>query len=131
MSGAIDYRVGEPVDLGALDALFAAAWPRHAGADFATELAHSLSWVTAWDGARLVGYVKLAWDGSVHAFLLDTTVHPDYQRRGIGSELVRRAVAAARERGMEWVHVDYEPQLHGFYSGCGFVPTPAGLIRLS
>jgi hypothetical protein len=28
------------------------------------------------------------------------------------------------------VHVDYEPQLQSFYEQCGFVNTPAGLIRL-
>ena len=66
----------------------------------------------------------------IHAFLLDTTVHPAWQRRGIGRELVRQATQAARERGMEWLHVDYEPHLDAFYRGCGFTPTLAGLIRL-
>jgi hypothetical protein len=30
-----------------------------------------------------------------------------------------------------WLHVDFEPHLEGFYRGCGFTPTPAGLIRLT
>ena len=72
----------------------------------------------------------VAWDGRQHAFLLEPTVHPDRRRRGIGRELVRRAEAAAREAGCEWLHVDYEPALAPFYEACGFKPTPAGLIRL-
>jgi hypothetical protein len=28
------------------------------------------------------------------------------------------------------LHVDYEPHLDGFYRGCGFRPTAAGLLRL-
>lgn len=92
--------------------------------------AHSMGWVCAHDGERLVGFVNVAWDGAVHAFLLDTTVHSDYQRRGIGMALVREATALAREGGAEWLHVDYADALEPFYRGCGFVPTPAGLIHL-
>ena len=44
---------------------------------------------------------------------------------------MRRAVEAARGRGIEWIHVDYEPHVRGFYEGCGFQPTEAGLIQLS
>jgi len=71
---------------------------------------HSLGWVSARpaDGA-LVGFVNLAWDGGAHAFLLDTKVRPDLQRRGIATELVRCATVAAREAGCEWLHVDHEP----------------------
>jgi hypothetical protein len=35
---------------------------------------HSLGWVGARDGAELVGFVNVAWDGVVHAFVLDTMV---------------------------------------------------------
>lgn len=83
-----------------------------------------------YEGERLVGFVNLAWDGGVHAFLLDTTVHPYFARRGIGTALVRHAIEAARGRGVEWIHVDYEPHLSGFYAACGFQPTAAGLINL-
>ncbi|HUX49921.1 MAG TPA: GNAT family N-acetyltransferase, partial [Spirochaetia bacterium] len=51
-------------------------------------------------------------------------------RRGIGRELVERATAAVRERGLQWLHVDYEPHLEPFYARCGFRSTAAGLIRL-
>jgi GNAT superfamily N-acetyltransferase len=93
-------------------------------------LKRSLTHVCAFEGERLVGFVNVAWDGGVHAFLLDTTVHPEFQRRGIATSLVRRAAELARERGAEWLHVDYEPQLEEFYRGCGFRPTGAGLIDL-
>ena len=93
-------------------------------------LKRSLAHVGAYDGERLVGFVNVAWDGGVHAFLLDTTVHPDVQRQGIATSLVRRAAELAGERGAEWLHVDYEPHLESFYRGCGFRPTGAGLIAL-
>ncbi len=93
---------------------------------------HSLGWVCArnHDGL-LVGFVNVAWDGGDHAFLLDTKTRPSHQRRGIGRELVRRAVLGARAAGCEWLHVDFDDDLAPFYfDACGFRPTNAGLIRL-
>lgn len=126
----IAIRVSPPVSNDALNALFNAAWESHTTSDFAPVLSHSLAYVCAYEGERLIGFVNLAWDGGIHAFLLDTTVHPDYQRRGIGRMLVRHAADVARERGIEWLHVDYEPHLESFYEGCGFRHTRAGLMRL-
>jgi acetyltransferase (GNAT) family protein len=66
---------------------------------------HSLGWATARTGeGTLIGFVNVAWDGSDHAFLIDPKTCGSYQRRGIGTRLVRDA--------------------------CGFTPTDAGLIDL-
>ena len=110
-------------------ALFEAAWGEQAP-DSPPALDRCLAHVGAYDDGRLVGFVKLAWDGIDHAFVLDTTVHPDHQRRGVGRRLVERAAEIARWSGVEWLHVDFEPHLEGFYARCGFRPTPAGLMRL-
>jgi GNAT superfamily N-acetyltransferase len=92
---------------------------------------HSLGWVCARDGARLAGFVNVAWDGSCHAFILDTLVARYAQRRGVGTRLVALAAQQARQAGCEWLHVDFEEHLQPFYlDSCGFRPTPAGLIAL-
>ena len=89
---------------------------------------HSLTWIGAFSSGRLVGFVHAVWDGGTHAFILDTAVHPDFQGRGIGRDLVRTATDEAFRAGCDWVHVDYEPALASFYeNACGFRPTPAGL----
>ena len=93
--------------------------------------AHSLGWMTARDDGVLVGFVNVAWDGGDHAFLLDTKTRGSWQRRGIGTEVVRRAAQHARAAGCEWLHVDFEPHLASFYfDACGFRRTDAGLIHL-
>jgi GNAT superfamily N-acetyltransferase len=115
----------------ALNDLFRAAWPSHDDHDFQVILSRSLAYLCAFAGERLVGFVNLAWDGGAHAFLLDPTVHPDHRHCGIGSELVRRAAACAREAHVEHLHVDYEPRLTEFYRRCGFRPTAAGLLTLA
>lgn len=92
---------------------------------------HSLGWVCARQGDRLVGFVNVAWDGSVHAFVLDTMVTAAVRRQGIGAELVAEAVRGSRAAGCEWLHVDFEDHLRSFYfDACGFTPTNAGLIQL-
>ena len=60
---------------------------------------HSYGWVTAHDGDVLVGFVNVAWDGGVHAFLLDTVVAKSHRRRGIGVGLVRTAVEHVKGAG--------------------------------
>ena len=116
-----------------LSPLWEAAWGAKLRPGYAQMLRRSLCHATARAGetSRLIGFINVATDGGAHAFLLDATVDPDFRRRGIATGLVRLVTDAARERGAEWLHVDYEPHLEGFYRGCGFRPTPAGLIRLS
>jgi GNAT superfamily N-acetyltransferase len=126
----IRFEVNGIVDNGALNALYDASWPAHTTVDFEPLLSHYLAYACAYDETRLVGWAYLAWDGWQHAFLLDPTVHPEYRRLGIGSELVRRLTGAARRAGCDVLHVDYEEALAPFYAACGFEPTAAGVIRL-
>ncbi len=129
--GSIAYLLSPPVTNDALNALFDAAWPNHQPADFVGPLAHSLLYVCAYADNQLIGFVNVAWDGHLHAFLLDTTVHPACQRRGIGAQLVEKAAQASKAQGIEWLHVDFEAHLTHFYRHCGFFPTAAGLMHLS
>ena len=114
----------------AMRRLWRVAWGDGGPESFQPLLRRSLAHVGAYDGAALVGFVNVAWDGGVHAFILDTCVDVDFRRQGIALRLVERAAEVARERGAHWLHVDYEPHLEGFYRQCGFGPTAAGLMRL-
>jgi GNAT superfamily N-acetyltransferase len=101
--------------------------------DWAAQVArHSLGWVCARVEGELVGFVNVAWDGGVHAFVLDTMVVAAAGRNGIGARLVAAAVEGARAAKCEWLHVDFDDHLRSFYFGaCGFEPTNAGLIKLA
>lgn len=94
--------------------------------------AHSLGWVCAWrESGELDGFVNVPWDGACHAFVLDTIVRRSARRRGVGTAMVSLAVEEARAAGCEWVHVDFDEHLRGFYlDACGFEPAPAGVINL-
>ena len=130
MGPKVSCRIRAPLDGETLDTLFTAAWgaPKPS---YDRVLARSFTWVTAMCGTQLVGFVNVAWDGGVHFFLLDTTVHPAWRGMGIGRRLVEAAIEECRGKG-EWLHVDAEEDLMSrFYERCGFTRTPAGLARLT
>ncbi|HMG42121.1 MAG TPA: GNAT family N-acetyltransferase [Acidimicrobiales bacterium] len=92
---------------------------------------HSLGWVVAREGATLVGFVNVPWDGLVHAWIQDTMVAGAARHRGVGVGLIALARDRAREAGCEWLHVDFDADLRSFYiDACGFTPASAGLISL-
>lgn len=129
----VDYEWRGKFENAALNALHAEAFGhRLLGDDWRAQVErHSLGWVCARDRGGLVGFVNVAWDGGVHAFVLDTLVAARTRRRGVGTELVRIAVEQARAAGCEWLHVDFDDDLQAFYfDACGFTPTNAGLIAL-
>lgn len=126
----IEYRDDPNPGNDVLNALWASAWSGPSPRDFSPILSRSLAHVGAFAGPKLIGFVNVAWDGGIHAFILDACVHPEFRRQGIATGLVERATILARQRGAEWLHVDFEPHLAHFYRKLGFAPTAAGLIRL-
>ena len=73
--------------------------------------------VLARDGDRVVGFVSAISDGVLSAYIPLLEVLPDYQGRGIGSELVRRMLA--RLRGLYMVDLCCDAELEPFYSRLG------------
>ena len=97
---------------------------------------HSLGWCTARVGGprgpgALVGFANVVWDGSVHAWLQDVMVDVALRGSGVGRRLVDLAADEAARAGCEWLHVDFDEKLAGFYlDRCGFERTSAGLRAL-
>ena len=123
-------KVCPPITNEELNRLFASAWPAHINTDFRPMLERALLYVCAFNGEKLVGFAKVVSDGGIHGFLLDPTVSSDCRRFGIGSRLVQLCASEARRRGIEWLHVDFLPELSPFYVSCGFRKTEAGLRNL-
>jgi GNAT superfamily N-acetyltransferase len=130
MNDNVEFRIDPHPPEHAFAPLWQAAWGNPFTGSLESVLSRSLVHVGAFDDETLVGHVNVAWDGGVHAFLLDPIVHPDYRHRGIGSGLVKRAIELARERGATWMHVDYDLRLESFYRDCGFRATAAGIMEL-
>lgn len=91
---------------------------------------YSLGWVTARSSDGLVGFVNVLWDGLIHAWIQDVMVAVPARHQGVGIGLVKAAREGARDAGCEWLHVDFDDHLRGFYYACGFEPSNAGLMAL-
>jgi GNAT superfamily N-acetyltransferase len=133
---SIAYEWRGAFENGEISALHAEAFPEGPGdgavVDWGTLVdRHSLGWVVARGGGRLVGFVNVPWDGLRHAWIQDTMVAAGERRRGVGTILVATARTGAAAAGCSWLHVDFDEILRPFYCGsCGFSPTSSGLMAL-
>jgi hypothetical protein len=109
----ITYKTNPPLTSADLNALFSAGRDAPETSDWQPVLAHSLVYLCAYDGGRLIGFANVAWDGRVHAFLLDPRVHPDWRHRN--RHQARRARGRAMAAGCTVLHVDFRDDLAPFY----------------
>jgi ribosomal protein S18 acetylase RimI-like enzyme len=72
-------------------------------------------------GGRIVGLIRGTYDGS-RAVIYLASVHPDYQRQGIGRALVRELATRFRDRGAASISV-IVPGDAGFWKKMGFRQT--------
>jgi ribosomal protein S18 acetylase RimI-like enzyme len=123
-------RLGTPADLAAASSVYRRASLSNEG-DRDNLLAHPEYLVLGPEGlaegrthvaeqdGTVVGFATWAEaDGTID--LEDLFVDPDYRRRGIASELVRRIAEVLRARGVQRLEVTANPHAMEFYRSAGF-----------
>ena len=83
-------------------------------------LSHSLATYLARDGEEIVGLVRLIGDGFSSVFIQDLIVLPSYQRQGIGSALMKQALADYKDAYQVQLATDESEKTLGFYRSLGF-----------
>ncbi len=92
----IVYRDTHEIDLDQLTTLFnSVGWERRTADQerLAQLVRGSLYVVSAWEGDRLVGFARAISDGAFNAYISTVAVLPEYQKRGIGRELIQLLIA--------------------------------------
>lgn len=89
----IEYRIDAPIEVDAAIALYRRSTlgerrPVDRPEVFADMLKHANLTVSAWHGERLVGIARSLTDFSYVAYLADLAVDVDYQKQGIGKQLI-------------------------------------------
>jgi ribosomal protein S18 acetylase RimI-like enzyme len=107
------------VDWDELSALYRIApLGNKAPADLALVFGNSMFRGFACDDGRLVGAGRVLADGRDCAYLCDVAVHPDYQGRGLGREIIERLLARCRTHRK--IILYSVPGKEGFYERLGF-----------
>lgn len=117
---SITFSDNRNVPLDALLSLYAAnEW---SSADKPAELRDALmnshSLLTAWDDGRLVGLGNAISDGHLVVYYPHLLVDPEYQRQGIGTELMKRLMA--NYEGFHQHVLIADGRAIDFYRKCGF-----------
>jgi ribosomal protein S18 acetylase RimI-like enzyme len=76
---------------------------------------------------RIVGFVTALTDGMQAAFVPLIEILPEFQGRGIGSELMRRMLDALGS--IPCVDLTCDPELRPFYRKFGMIPSVGMILR--
>ena len=91
--------------------------------DLAKALKESAFMVSAYDEGQLIGFGRVVTD-SIHAMIYDLIVAPDYQRQGIGGEILDRLVRHCQEVRIRDVQLFCARGKREFYEAHGFEVRP-------
>ena len=83
-------------------------------------LKHADLLCTAWDGPTLVGVARSVTDFAYCCYLSDLAVDPNYQKKGIGRELIRLTQSKLGPRAK--LILLSAPQAEAYYPKIGFDP---------
>jgi GNAT superfamily N-acetyltransferase len=95
--------------------------------DIRAAFAHSTIKAFAFDGAELVGFGRTIDDGKFYATVVDVVVSPEYQRKGIGREIVEDL--QSRLKGFLVVTLTASPDVQPFYRRLGWRNQTTAMIR--
>lgn len=131
---AIEIKEGAPVQAAALQALYEhAPWARGRSVDGIRRMLagtdyHFSAWDSTGGGQRLVGFARVLTDGIYRATLWDVVVHPDYQGRGVGEDLMNRILTHPVLSTVEkfWLNTRDKSS---FYEKFGFVRSEQGMVK--
>lgn len=117
---ALDWRDSlEAVDWEELSNLYRVApLGNKKAADLAAVFVNSMFRCFVYDSGRLVGVGRALADGIDCSYLCDIAVHPDYQGRGLGKEIVQRLRDLSKNHRKIILYA--APGKDGFYLKLGF-----------
>lgn len=87
---------------------------------------HSLQVISAWNEDELVGLIRVVGDGFTIIYVQDILVHPDYQDKKIGTELMTKILDNYPEVRQKVLLTEDAPDVRHFYEKFGFTSCDKG-----
>lgn len=75
--------------------------------------------IAAFDGEQLIGMVRVVGDGASVVLIQDLLVRPEYQRKGIGSKLMRAVLERCKDVYQIELMTDDTEKTISFYQSLG------------
>ena len=107
----------------------AVGWGRRGPVRWQEVLSKSSHVYSLWDGDRLVGMGRIVEDG-VMCMFYDIAVHPDYQRRGLGAQIINHLTAQVKDKKYVSIGLftwEGNPTNVAFYQKFGFEKVGTGM----
>ncbi len=80
----------------------------------------SLEVITVWHEQQLIGLIRSVGDGETILYIQDLLVHPAYQNKGIGTQLIEKMVQAYPKVRQKVLLTENEQRTRRFYEKCQF-----------
>lgn len=88
--------------------------------EYSNPLMMSFYHIAVYEDGKLVGYIDSVSNGVTDAYIQDLMVHPDYQGKGLGTELMNQMITYLKENRIYIISVVFEESLKPFYNRFGF-----------
>ena len=88
-------------------------------------LSNNIYSVSIYDNDSIVGYGRLIGDGIIFLYIHDVMVKPEYQRKGIGTTIMKKLLTKVEEIKKEnpdlLLYLGASKNKEDFYRKCGFI----------
>ena len=85
--------------------------------------------IAVYEKEALIGFIDCVSNGVTDAYIQDLMVHPDYQGRGIGTDLMKKMIDYLKKKHIYMISVVFEEKLKPFYEKFGFSSKLSGQME--
>ena len=89
----------------------------------------SYFYICCFDDNKLIGFLDVVSNGVTDAYIQDVIVNPDFQGKGIGTNLMKLAIDKLIEDNIYMISVLFQESLSPFYKKFGFNLLLAGQLE--
>ena len=123
------YKYNEIISAKALsDLRESVGWNRMEN-EYKNPLLTSFYHITVYEKNELIGYIDCVSNGVTDAYIQDLIVHPNYQKKGVDTELMNQMITYLKEKRIYMISVVYEESLKPFYEKFGFYQMLCGQME--
>lgn len=96
---------------------------------YKNSLKGSYFYICCYDDNELIGFLDVVSNGVTDAYIQDVIVNPNYQGKGIGTNLMNRAIDKLNDDNIYMISVLFQESFLPFYKKFGFNMLLAGQLE--